>query len=243
MADLARRFPFVWATWIAGLLSADKHCKFAAWYKAHFEFGKRPEAPERVGQLAKWKSEHGDMVAQRVEQLKAEGWRTYVEGQNKFTVRGRTATLMGGPDVVAVRDVKVEGNGRAVALSGDLLLPQEPDEDNIVREALVVDEKTGQRRDSDYWQVLTYMTFLPSAHDAVKGRSLSGAVSYRDGVLPVAPSACDEPVRERIYVLLREVGGPDPLPATPSGGECGWCDIASCPYRVAEAAPVETEAF
>jgi hypothetical protein len=27
---------YIWVTWITGLMSADKQCEWAAWFRAHF---------------------------------------------------------------------------------------------------------------------------------------------------------------------------------------------------------------
>ena len=66
------------------------------------------------------------MVRARAAALKADGYTAFVEDQNKFTLKGRAATLGGMPDLVAVR-----GAG-----------------------TLVVDCKSGKQRGSDSFQVL-----------------------------------------------------------------------------------------
>ena len=91
--------------------------------------------------LAAWKAAHGEMVRARAAALKAEGYTVFVEDQNKVTLKGRAATLGGVPDLVAVRGA----------------------------EALVVDCKSGKQRDSDSFQVLTYMRVLPITHAACRG--------------------------------------------------------------------------
>jgi len=91
--------------------------------------------------------------------VKAEGYTVFVEDQNRFTLKGRAATLGGVPDLVAVRGA----------------------------EALVVDSKSGKQRDSDAFQVLTYMRVLPITHAACRGVPLAGEVQYRDASLRIEP--------------------------------------------------------
>lgn len=93
--------PYVWVTWITGLLAADKQCEWSAWFRAHFQdFAKVPSDFN----LAAWKAAHGEMVRARAEALRADGWDVYVEDQNKFTLPGSAATLGGVADIVAVHD-------------------------------------------------------------------------------------------------------------------------------------------
>lgn len=225
--------PFVWTTWITGLLSGDKHCRWAAWFKAHYYYEKVDEDEQRAAALRKWKGEHADMVRDRVAALVADGWRVSVEAQNKFFVRGQSATLAGGPDILAVRD-GAPVVGRAVAFDPSLASAR------AAKEAVVEDCKTGMRRDSDHWQVMIYMLFLPSHHPALKAdpRPLAGAVVYRDGIHGIPPSAADADATQRVGAAIREAGGPVAPPRTPSADECRYCDIAACPDRVTSDEPV-----
>lgn len=140
MADQARPFPYVWASWLSGLLAGEKQCKYAGWVKAHYKHEKRPDA--EAGRLAVWKGEHSDFISAIVLSLRAEGWSVSVEDQNKFTVKGTTADLGCGPDIVATRDDTT----------------------------LIVDAKTGAANAAHVWQVAIYMRFLPdSKTSAVAG--------------------------------------------------------------------------
>ncbi len=209
---------YIWVTWITGLLAADKQCEWSAWFRAHFQgFDKVPGDFD----LAAWKAAHGEMVRTRAEELRGEGYTVFVEGQNKFSLKGRAATLGGVPDLVAVRD----GLG------------------------LVVDCKSGRPRDSDSFQVLTYMLVLPLTHEACRGVNLAGEVQYRDSRLRIEPEKLGDELRGLIRATIERVGGDTPLPRVPSLGECRFCDItaADCPERVDEdergAAEVEHDLF
>lgn len=96
-----RRDPYIWTTWITGALASDDQCRYAPWFKSHFQYEK---VVRTDGNLTKWKAEHGDMVTARVLSLIADGWTVFLEAQNKFTLEGKAATLSGVPDIVAVRE-------------------------------------------------------------------------------------------------------------------------------------------
>jgi hypothetical protein len=141
-------------------------------------------------------------------ELTADGWLCFVEDQNAFNLQGKTATLAGKPDIVAVK--------------GD--------------EARVEDAKTGKPRHSDFWQVLTYMLALPLTHDAVKPprMRLTGYVQYRDHVVTVQPEEFTPDLRAKLIALIGLVGGDQAPTRAPSPRECGFCDIGGhdCAMRI-----------
>jgi hypothetical protein len=209
---------YIWVTWITALLSADKQCAWSAWFRAHFEHYEKPPSDfDLIG----WTAVHGEMVRTRADELRGEGYDVYVEDQNKFSLRGKAATLGGKPDLVAVRD----------------------------GQALVVDCKSGRQRNSDAFQVLTYMLVLPLTHRACKSVAVAGEVQYREARLPIEPGRLDDEMRGLIRATIERVGGPTPPPKVPSASECRFCDITAgdCPERVeaprAEPTVVEHDLF
>lgn len=96
--------PYVWPTWVTGLLSGDKQCTFALWYRAHFKYEKRRDDSF---DSAAWSAGHQQLLLRRVKELSADGWTCRVEGQNDFKLKGRTALLSGKPDILALRDGEV----------------------------------------------------------------------------------------------------------------------------------------
>jgi CRISPR/Cas system-associated exonuclease Cas4 (RecB family) len=103
MTTTARRTPYLWVTWITGLLSGDNQCGWAAWFKAHFQYEKLP----RDVDLSAWKADHAELVrATRAEQ-EEEGAKVLTEEQVAFKLKGLTVTLAGQADVVSL------SNGRA----------------------------------------------------------------------------------------------------------------------------------
>lgn len=104
MATTARPEPYIWVTWLTGLLAGEKQCAFAPWVKAHF----RVEKLDRGGfDLEAWKIEHTDMVRTRARELEAEGYRVSLEDQNAFKIRGQAGTLAGKCDLIAERGDEV----------------------------------------------------------------------------------------------------------------------------------------
>ena len=201
--------PYLWVTWITGLMAGEAQCQWAAWFRAHFKgFDKRPSTLDMVA----WKAQHGEMLRAKAAALRNDGYTVFIEEQNKFTFRGQAATLQGKPDVVAVKD----------------------------DDALVVDCKTGQRRDSDILQMLVYMLVLPHTHSACSNRQLRGEIEYRDGALAVPTDRLTAEIRSLIRTTIERAAGKQPTPRVPSAMECRFCDIMKqdCPERIDEEPPI-----
>lgn len=95
--------PFIWVTHLTGLLSGDKHCQWAAWFKAHMNYVKLAsdfDAP-------KWREQHNRAVREHVTELKQAKWTVQVETQNAFKVTGSSAVVSGKSDIVAYREQDV----------------------------------------------------------------------------------------------------------------------------------------
>ena len=96
--------PYVWVTWIARLLAGDAHCAWAAWFRAHHTYDRRPSDFD----AAKWASEHTAMVREQSEALQQASYAVSVEDQNAFRLQGQLGVTLGGkPDIVAWRDGEV----------------------------------------------------------------------------------------------------------------------------------------
>ena len=209
-----RRRPFVWVTWLTGLLAGDDQCKYAAWFKAWYQDYRHRSGS---GDLTKWKADHADLVERRRKELVASGFDVRMENENKFTVRGETATLSAGPDLLVLGE----------------------------RTACVEDCKTGRQRDAHVWQVILYMLFMPRPPSA-EVVPLSGALVYADGTRQeITADMADDAARTRVGRLVRELARRDPPSASPSAAECRYCDIAECRFRAVEGdvPEVRTEAF
>ena len=200
---IARDAPYIWVTWISSLLAGGNHCEWATWFRAHFQdYDRRPSNFDQ----ATWRAQHGEMVRTRAAGLRAQGYDVYIEDQNRFSYRGRAATLGGKPGLVAVRET----------------------------EALVVDCKTGKQRDSDYFQVLTYMLLLPRTHSACHHRTLAGEIQYRGSSLFIEPQELTSELKLLIRTMIERVAGDTILPRVPSFYECRFCELGrkDCPERI-----------
>jgi hypothetical protein len=197
-----RRKVYIWPTWISPLLAGDKHCEWAAWFRAHYYYEKREETG-RENTLSQWKAEHARLVASHAEALEAEGWKVRFEDQNRFNYHGKAATVGGCPDVVAV------GEG-------------------VVR---IDDAKTGKPRDSDFWQVAIYGMLLPLVDESLSELVVSGNVVYKDRIRVVTPAQILESKDAIVAQIQRTASATIPL-RRPSASECAFCDVASCTDRV-----------
>lgn len=205
--------PYIWVTWLTGLVAGEKSCQWAAWFRAHHSYDKRPD--ENESNLTRWKAEHGEMVRAEADGLRAEGWTVSIEDQNKFTYRGKIALVGGKPDVIATRERTVADDG----------YQQE------IREAYVVDAKSGRERDADAVQVAVYMLLAPHDLADLKDRTTTGAVRYRQRVRTVTADAARK-LQDAIVGQVTIVAGDIAPPRTPSEHECRFCDIADCPERI-----------
>jgi predicted RecB family nuclease len=151
------------------------------------------------------------MVRARAEALRATGHHVYVEDQNRFVLKGKAATLGGKPDLVAVRDGC----------------------------ALVVDCKSGKRRNKDFFQVLTYMLVLPHVHRACKGLSVAGELQYQDGSLSVEPERLTPQIKTLIRETVERVATETEPARMPSVAECRFCELCEddCPDRIEDPPP------
>lgn len=201
----ARSQPNIWATTPAKLMAGDQQCQYAAYLKAKYWVPRRPSDFN----LAGWTAEHNTMVQARAKKLESEGYTVYLEGQNAFSVRGKSGALLAGrPDIVAVK--------------GD--------------EVVVIDCKTGQQKMSDHFQVLLYMYVLPKSHQACRGKSVAGEIMYKNGLVEIPSGKVDEAFINQLGATMQEIIAEDAPKASPSYQECRFCDIGKehCPYRVDE---------
>ena len=118
-----RDHPYIWATWLPRLLTGENSCEWAIWFKANHQGWTRQ--PSEFDQ-AQWLLEHTALVKERIGNWEVGGYDVEVEAQNRFELRGKTATLAGRPDIIAHR------------------------EDN----AVIVDAKTGHESPSHAVQVM-----------------------------------------------------------------------------------------
>ena len=198
-----REHPYVWTTWLPRLLTGENSCEWAVWFKAHYQDWTRQ--PSDFDQ-AQWLLDHTALVNERIRNWEVGGSDVDVEGQNRFELRGRTATLAGRPDLIAHRD----------------------------DEAVVVDAKTGHDSPSHAVQVMIYLYAVPKALKRYRTTKLRGQVTYRDHTVRVPAEAVDERFVKNLGALIRRLSSEEPARRVPSAAECRFCDItaADCPVRM-----------
>lgn len=203
LADEPRGRAYVWPSWLTKPLAGENKCWYAPWYKSHFKYLKKKDDADRADFFKEYNVIHDQITERRAAALRADGWTVKVEEEGEFKIRGEQGDLAGKPDLVAMKG----------------------------ETAIVVDAKSGKPRQSDHWQVLLYMMFLPL--DWLKGfPNLYGEVEYRDGAVDVRPIT--EKERAEIKTALQLVTGPTAPEAKPSRNDCRFCDIARCQFRYEE---------
>jgi hypothetical protein len=96
----ARSAPFVWVTWIRGLLAGDDRCLWKAWLKARFEYQRR----ESDFDFATWSARHALLVERTVTALQDDEWDVTAEDENSLKRRGQSGLVLAGkPDIIARR--------------------------------------------------------------------------------------------------------------------------------------------
>ena len=233
MAELKTGKPYIWVTWITGLLAGDKHCQWSAWFAAHYDY-KAHEREDRFD-LEKWKIEHNAMVRARVQVLEAAGWTCFIEGQNAFKIIGKTGTTWSGKmDIVAIKR----------AHAGEVDGP-----DWLVK---IIDCKSGRPRDADTWQLFSYRFAFKLAEMAHRYGMATGdhleiglEVEYQTQSRVIPPHAYNQAIEAHIIQQIQLTAGKDEPRRVPSYEECRFCDISAkdCPVRQEPAPETTTEAF
>lgn len=201
----ARPEPYVWVSWITKLLAGEASCVWSAWLRAHYQTAKAPNGFD----MGTWQMDHSAMLRTAAARHENEGHTVFTESQNTFVLKGRTGTLSGKPDVVAVKDM----------------------------EGWVIDTKTGAPKASDRVQVMIYMWALPKVIPAFAGVRFHGKVVYKTGYLIIAPEEVDAIFVKRVADLMKEVCGEAEPHKAPTFSECQHCPITveDCADRVGAA--------
>ena len=213
MPAAQREHPYIWATWLPRLLTGENSCEWAVWFKAHHRDWSRQ--PSDFNQ-AQWLLAHTALLNERRANWEVGGFDINVEAQNRFELRGKTATLAGRPDIIAHRE----------------------------DDGVIVDAKTGQESPSHAVQVMIYLYAVPKALQRYRETKLWGQVTYRDHTVRIPAEAVDEKFIQNLGALIRRLSADEPARRVPSSQECRYCDItaADCPQRIDEASEPESGA-
>ncbi|MCY4557231.1 MAG: PD-(D/E)XK nuclease family protein [Chloroflexi bacterium] len=102
------------------------------------------EPPATDFDKTRWLLSHATLVNERIRNWEVGGFEVDVEAQNRFGLRGKTATLAGRPDIISHRD----------------------------DESVIVDAKTGQEGQSHAVQVMIYLYAVPKALEPYRNAKL-----------------------------------------------------------------------
>lgn len=241
MAKRKPGLPWINVTSIRGLLAGDDKCRWAAWFRARFGYGKHVREDDDFD-MDQWRRDHDAMVATRARILENAGYTVYLEGQNEFKIEGKFAILKGKPDIVAVRAMSVE------PMRGpDPGLPTTAMPMPASYDVLVVDCKTGREKDSDRWQLLCYLFgYTIAEHPGFpKGNPVRGEVEYRDKSYHVKAEQFTPRERQAILAEIGTIASENEPMRMPSETECHYCDIPAteCKSRVAAKPATKTTEF
>ena len=203
-----RESPYIWVTWLTKLLVGENSCEWAAWFHAQHESWSYDKVPSTFD-ATEWQMKHTALLNETRGQLEAEGKTVFTEGQNAFTLRGRSAALGGKPDLITV--------------SGD--------------RGLIIDTKTGKPLASHHVQVMLYMYGVPRGLQRYRGVKFDGRLVYADSEdVDIPNSAVDDTFVTNFSDLIKRVSSTTPARRVPSKIECGFCNItrSDCPERAVE---------
>jgi hypothetical protein len=218
MTEPRRKKPYIWVSWLTKLLSGEDRCWYRLWYKVHFKYEKVADPACdackdggtggpcqdlegcRVSFFRAYNVKHDAITDRREAELKADGYVTRKEKDAEFKLQGKAADVAGKPDLVGIK--------------GDYVV--------------VIDAKSGRRRESDHWQVLIYIFGLPLSWLAGTFK-LQGEVAYKDGNMAVQPMT--PAVRDKIVAAINRASAEEEPEASPSINECRFCDVARCEFR------------
>ena len=91
--------PYIWATWLPRLLTGERSCEWAIWFKAHHQGWTRQHSDFNHSQ---WLANHAALLNEQRDLWINRGREVRVEDQNAFRLRGRSATLAGKPDLLVL---------------------------------------------------------------------------------------------------------------------------------------------
>ncbi len=205
---MIRDKPFVWVTWLKGLMAGDDQCEWQIWYKVHNQgYTKMPQDFDSVD----WNIKHTRLLRDTRNRWDDGPWHMTVENQNSFKIQWPSddeseAVVSGKPDLIA--------------RSGDGSI------------GVIIDAKTGKPRISDRVQVLLYLYLFPwGTGDKAK---FDGELQYLTHEDRIPASMLTDEFKDSfdywMNIILSE-NEPKPIP---SRQECNFCDIADCPVRFKE---------
>lgn len=210
-----RTKPYLWASWLAPLLSGDDDCRLKVWVKAHYQDIEKRQRDDGFDQ-ARWNEDHTALLNTLRTEYAGTSEVVLVEGQTAWKIDGRSATVAGKMDIVTLN----------------------PD---LVIDAKTGKPKNAHVAQVKIYLVALAMGAL-RAIAMSRAPKVKGVLRYASGEVVDVPKAEAE-FHERFFSLVRELASDDEPPAVPSVNECRFCDIAKCTERIEDAPAIATDAF
>ena len=190
-----RTHPYLWTTWLPRLLTGENSCEWSIWFKAHYQNWEK--TPSDFDQT-EWLMRHTALLNEQKALWAGSNREVYVEGQNAFRLRGKSATLAGRPDLVVLDD----------------------------RDATIIDVKTGREQPWHRVQVMIYQYALPLALRQYKNVRVNGEVVYPTHTVRIPPGGLPDQFVGDLGALIRKLAADTPPGRVPSKSECRFCDIS-----------------
>ena len=207
-----RRNPYIWPSWLAKLIAGEAQCTFQYWLKANYKYQKLPSTFAE-----QYKIDHNSLLQDQAQQFLSGGSQVRKEDQNSFTIRGKTATIGGKPDIIALGV------------------------DNTIGEC-----KSGKhKKGSDVAQLKIYMYLAPMAKLHGMTTTPNGLLIYQDEVFEIPASEIEDSFKQLVRDEIAMLTSPEPPAKAPSARECRFCDVPIdiCPARLESSCDVETDLF
>ena len=104
MPAAQREFPYIWATWLPRLLTGERACEWAIWFKARHQGWNRK--PSDFNQ-ADWLARHTALLNEHRDRWIQSCYDVLVENQNAFQLRGHSAILASKPDLLVLNKDRI----------------------------------------------------------------------------------------------------------------------------------------
>ena len=199
-----RQQPFLASAWLTSLVVGAKSCEWSTWFKAHYL---RTDA-EKVSSTTDWtpfRLAHTALLNKARTESEQQGYTVSTEQQNTFFLKGPVATLLGVPDLIAVKGT----------------------------DGVIIDAKSNKAQPGHPAQVQLYMWAVPQGLVRYKGMAFSGLLYYPGAKTFIPNTAVDKAFVANLRSLITRVASPQYARRVPSSMECRFCDIthADCSKR------------